>query len=116
MQEDLQRLLDDPRFREYHRKTAKRKEFNAFDVLRYADYEIRHSNVLAWLLQPGASHGLGDEFLKWFVGHHKEKAGGDAAIPIPPSFSANDVRIERELDFVDVTVFLKGQKHLLAMS
>ena len=115
MQEELQRLLDDPRFREYHRKTAKRKEFNAFDVLRCADYEIRHSNVLAWLLQPGASHGLGDEFLKWFVGHHKEKAGGDAAIPIPPSFSANDVRIERELDFVDVTVFLKGQKHLLAI-
>ena len=115
MQEELQRLLDDPRFREYHRKTAKRKEFNTFDVLRYADYEIRHSNVLAWLLQPSESHGLGDEFLKWFAGHHKEKAGGDAAIPIPSSFSANDVRIERELDFVDVTVFLKRQKHLLAI-
>ena len=115
MQEELQRLLDDPRFREYHRKTAKRKEFNAFEVLRYSDYEIRHSNVLAWLLQPGASHGLGSEFLKWFVEHHNAKAGGDDAISIPSSFPAKDVRIERELDFVDVTVFLKGQKHLLAI-
>lgn len=115
MQEELQRLLDDPRFREYHRKTAKRKEFNAFEVLRYSDYEIRHSNVLAWLLQPGASHGLGSEFLKWFVEHHNAKAGGEAAIPVPSTFKANDVRIERELDYVDVSVFLQRQKYLIAI-
>ena len=64
MEEDLKRLLDDPRFRDYHERTRKREDFNTFDVLRYSDYEIRHSNVLAWLLQPGATHGIGDEFLK----------------------------------------------------
>ena len=52
MEHDLRRLIDDPRFREYHEKIAKRREFNTFDVLRYADHETRHSNVLAWLFQP----------------------------------------------------------------
>ncbi len=42
----LRRLIDDLRFQEYHRESLQR-EFNTFDVLRYADYEIRHSNVLA---------------------------------------------------------------------
>ena len=56
---DLRKLIDDRRFLEYHKKTLKRREFNAFDVLRYSDYEIRHSNVLAWLLQPDGTHRLG---------------------------------------------------------
>ncbi len=64
---DVRRLIDDPRFRAYHRELLKPREFNTFDVLQYADYEIRHSNVLAWLLQPGDTHGIGARFLKWFV-------------------------------------------------
>ena len=67
---DLRKLIDDRRFLEYHKKTLRRGEFNAFDVLRYSDYEIRHSNMLAWLLQPDGSHRLGGQFLKWFVHHH----------------------------------------------
>ena len=42
-------------------------EFNAFDVLKIANNEIRHSNVLAWLMNPNENHGLGDAFLKKFV-------------------------------------------------
>lgn len=38
--------------------------FNIFDALRLARVEIRHSNFLAWLLDPGESHGQGDLFLK----------------------------------------------------
>jgi hypothetical protein len=38
--------------------------FNVFDALRVARTEIRHSNFLAWLLDPGESHGQGDLFLK----------------------------------------------------
>jgi hypothetical protein len=38
--------------------------FNIFDVLRIARAEIRHSNFLAWLLDPAESHGQGDLFLK----------------------------------------------------
>ncbi|HZW09877.1 MAG TPA: PD-(D/E)XK nuclease family protein [Phycisphaerales bacterium] len=38
--------------------------FNVFDALRIARAEIRHSNFLAWLLDPAESHGQGDLFLK----------------------------------------------------
>ena len=38
-------------------------EFNMFDVLKISRTEIRHSNMLGWLLDPNESHGLGDTFL-----------------------------------------------------
>lgn len=41
--------------------------FNLFRVLRIEKTEIRHSNVLAWLLTPNAAHGLGDLFLRRFL-------------------------------------------------
>lgn len=42
-------------------------EVNIFDVLKVTNMEIRHSNILAWLLDPNENHGLGDSFLKGFV-------------------------------------------------
>lgn len=42
-------------------------DFNLFDVLKITRAEIRHSNLLAWLLDPNESHGMGDSFLKGFV-------------------------------------------------
>lgn len=40
---------------------------NLFDVLKLSLHEIRHSNMLAWLMDPHGNHGLNDSFLKnWF--------------------------------------------------
>ena len=39
-------------------------KFNIFDVLKISRTEIRHSNMLGWLLDPNENHGLGDKFLK----------------------------------------------------
>lgn len=39
-------------------------EFNIFDILKISRNEIRHSNILAWLLNPNDSHGFGDEIIK----------------------------------------------------
>jgi hypothetical protein len=38
--------------------------FNVFEALRLARVEIRHSNFLAWILDPGEAHGQGGGFLK----------------------------------------------------
>lgn len=43
---------------------AKQNEFNPFKVLKISNYEIRHSNMLAWLLNPKETHLLRDIFLK----------------------------------------------------
>ena len=40
---------------------------NIFQILRITNNEIRHSNFLAWLLDPNQSHKLGDIFLKRFL-------------------------------------------------
>ena len=41
--------------------------FNLFDVLKISKTEIRHSNMLGWLLNPNENHGMGDAFLKAVV-------------------------------------------------
>lgn len=41
--------------------------FNLFDVLKISKAEIRHSNMLGWLLDPNENHGIGEAFLKAVV-------------------------------------------------
>lgn len=38
------------------------ERFNIFDILKISRTEIRHSNMLSWLLDPNENHGLGDKF------------------------------------------------------
>lgn len=40
------------------------EEINIFSILKIDTYEIRHSNMLAWLIDPNGNHGLKDKFLK----------------------------------------------------
>ena len=60
---NLEPVLNNPDFNAL-RKSNTGHEFTVFDVLGTADYEIRHSNVLAWLLTPFENHGQGSSFLK----------------------------------------------------
>ena len=39
-------------------------KFNMFDVLKISRTEIRHSNMLAWLIDPNESHGFEDSILR----------------------------------------------------
>lgn len=42
-------------------------QFNIFEVLGVVNTEIRHSNMLAWLLDPNEIHGLGDILIKKLI-------------------------------------------------
>ena len=108
MDKELDKLVEDSGFLRYHAEYVKRREFNTFDVLRYAEYEIRHSNVLAWLLDPGQTHGIGRAFLDWFLGKVNKSISDRGA---------QRVRVERELHFVDVTVFMESDqdRHIVAI-
>jgi hypothetical protein len=44
----------------------RKTHFNLFAILGYQRLEEAHSNILAWLLNPEDSHGLGDKFLSAF--------------------------------------------------
>ncbi len=114
MDERLRTLLRDPGFREYHRGLT--PDFNAFDVLRNADYEIRQSNVLAWLLRSSATHGVGSAFLEWFVAHVRERLRDGDAKPLPElGFEASNAEIRREWHHVDVTLAFEREKCLIAV-
>src|SRR5690348_13539112 len=42
-------------------------ELNIFAALGVSEKEIRHSRVLAWLLDPGGSHGRSTHYLERFL-------------------------------------------------
>jgi hypothetical protein len=60
---NLAPVLNDQEFQSLIRDT-KGSAFTVFDVLGTADYEIRHSNVLSWLLDQSGNHGQGSAFLE----------------------------------------------------
>lgn len=62
--DSLSTLLKDPNLELLEMHLAKP---NIFSILKIENAEIRHSNFLAWLLDPFGSHNLNDRFLKWFL-------------------------------------------------
>jgi hypothetical protein len=57
-------IQQDPEFQFLHKALNKPNLFNVLDNL---SYEIRHSNFLAWILDPHGSHKQDDLFLKRFL-------------------------------------------------
>mgnify|MGYP000934985047 FL=1 len=46
---------------------ARLNRFNPFKILKIQDHEIRHSNVLSWILDPNGNHNFDDRILKRFL-------------------------------------------------
>ena len=80
-------------------------ELNVFEVLGITNTEIRHSNVIAWLMRPGDSHGLGDAVLSGLI----ERSGG-----IPPD-DMSDFRVLRESDNIDILAVSTRNRLTLAV-
>lgn len=72
---------------------------NIFDVLGMARAEIRHSNVLSWLLDPNGNHGLGSLFLRMFL-QKLGKLGADAVKLL--SADLNAFSVVREYKHIDI--------------
>lgn len=62
--EKLSALIKDPALERLDLTLSKP---NIFEILRIAHTEIRHSNFIAWMLDPNQNHNLRDTFLKWFL-------------------------------------------------
>lgn len=75
-------------------------KFNPFKVLDIAHYEIRHSNVLAWLINPQKNHNLGDKVLKKIILQVLHNPENEDIIP-------NEIRIKdvQNGDFVDAEIY-----------
>ncbi len=94
--------------------------FNIFDSLGIARAEIRHSNFLAWMLNPGESHGQGDLFLKALLMDVLRKARQQGAAP-PISVVELDgadlqgVDIRREWRNIDLLISCEQPRFIIAV-
>ena len=81
-------------------------EDNLFDILKISEAEIRHSNVLAWLLDPQKSKEVGKFFLrKLFILMMDRMETFNAADLIVDNF--DDVVVRREWLHTDLLVILR---------
>ena len=107
----LHALVMDRRLRELERRL---RPFNIFDVLKSADNEIRHSNVLAWLLDPKGTHGLNDLFLRqWLIRvFYGIESPGSYLDPVEiDSVPFRSVSVKREWNHIDVLVEIETATH-----
>lgn len=78
---------------------------NIFEILKLSNYEIRHSNFLAWLLDPKQSHNLGDTLLKWFLKEvfQHEKVSWINEFEVD-GVNTHDVAVHREYEHIDLLI------------
>ena len=80
-------------------------EFNLFDVLRIERREPQHSALLGWLLDPRASHGLRDYFLRRFLSAaakaHDDGIGGASPVDVD-GWGLADVEVATERHNIDI--------------
>jgi len=85
-------------------------DFNLFETLELVNAEIRHSNVLSWLLNPNENHGLNtyflNIFLKHFISENKTIIDTLSIFDIE-MLNYNDVEIRREWKNIDILIIIK---------
>jgi hypothetical protein len=95
------------------------RSFNPFKVLNIASHEIRHSNVLAWLLDPHGNHNLGDQLLKKIILKVISDSANQEVVPENITIkeihfaSFFDAKILREDNNIDLLVVSEANKFIL---
>src|SRR6266852_7115236 len=82
-------------------------KFNIFDALEIARVEIRHSNFLAFILDPAESHGQGQLFLKAVLMDLLKKAKPERRPLSPIDLDGTDLRgveVRREWKNIDLLI------------
>ena len=110
-------LLDNP---DLDKLEGLLSQFNIFETLKIVQAEVRHSNVLAWLLDPLSNHGVNTYFLKQllkvFVTENKSNLAKTLTIFDIEMFSFGDVEIRREWKNIDVLIIIREESKKLVLS
>lgn len=96
---------------------AQLSKFNPIKTMGMARMEIRHSAILAWLLNPQETHGLGDNFLKALVsealrGHHASMQ--PSALQVSQS-DMMDTEVRREWRHIDILLISPRNKWIFVI-
>ena len=90
-------------------------KFNLFDILKITRTEIRHSNMLSWLLSPNENHGLGDSIIRGFIQYVVTSFSEEADVFDTLLMDCHDFIIQREWNNVDVLAVSKDEKFVLCI-
>lgn len=90
-------------------------KFNLFDILKITRTEIRHSNMLSWLLNPNENHGLGDSVLRGFVQYVVVSFSEDADVFDTLLMDFHNFIIQREWHNIDVLAVSAEAKFVLCI-
>jgi hypothetical protein len=97
-------LADNPELEDL---SAMLSTFNVFRALKIEQVEIRHSNVLAWLLDPEETHGLSDIVIRRLLSNillfSDKIIPGITALNIE-LFDFADIEVRREWKNIDILV------------
>jgi len=109
-------ILDNSELEKLEELTSR---FNIFESLDIVRQEIRHSNFLAWIMNPNESHDIGDYFLKRFLLKTSSLAnrrglGGVTPIEIDIRDFAQ-VTVQREWKGIDILITDEGSKFVCAI-
>lgn len=105
IKEDIQLLqdlvVDNP---ELERLESLLDEFNIFEALGAVHQELRHSDFLAFLLNPNQNHNLGDTFVKRLL----QKVATESGRPLPITaidldlWDLDNIEVRREWQSIDI--------------
>lgn len=120
--ESIAQLDHSKEFAQLHQKFH---QFNPLKVLRVDQFEIRHSNVLAWLLDPSENHQLGSFFIKKLLTRLVTRAENEEKIEsidfLPYLYASfTDAEVYREVKTetyrsIDLLVVVPSQRLVLVI-
>lgn len=91
------------------------ESFNVFDVLKISRTEIRHSNMLAWLLDPNGNHGLNDiilrELFKWVTQNYTTDASDYYSVIL----DCENFEVTREWHNIDILLVSNHDKFVISI-
>lgn len=102
IEKSYSRLLIDSN---YDRLSLELNKPNIFKILGVSNYELKHSNFLAWLLDPNESHELGGLFLSRYLTDLllDERSKGISLLQIG-NIEHRDVEVRREWKNIDILI------------
>ena len=87
---------------------------NIFSILKTESAEIRHSNVLAWLIDPNGNHGLDTLFAEiFFVNISNALKGNEPFISKLLLNGIDDIIVYREKDNIDILIVSKKTSQII---
>ena len=90
-------------------------QFNLFDVLGIARMEIRHSNILGWLLDPNENHGLGDAVIRGFLNHVAMADSSGVDVFDVLLLDCHDFAVRREWRNIDILAVSASERYVLCI-